>query len=146
MRTSIIFLNSRCRASILTWLLLCLSPVTSIDCYATNAGLLDPTMLLQLRNISELEYSKERNALLFVVSEPAELPGGLQSIWMLDLKTDEARKLTVKGKVNGRPRWCPGSNCFTFISDRDGKRAIYRLPMAGGEAEKVNTSKTDILT
>ena len=130
----------------LTLLLLCLSPVTSIDCYATNAGQLDPTLLLQLRNISEPEYSKERNALLFVVSESAELPGGLQSIWMLDLNTDEARKLTVKGKVNGHPRWCPESSCLTFISDRDGKRAIYRLSMAGGEAEKVTTSKTDILT
>jgi len=146
MQASILISYNKSRASFLTWLLVCLFPVVSIDSYAIDAGLLDPTMLLQLRNISDLEYSKERNALLFVISEPAEVPGGLQSIWMLDLASDEARNFTLKGKVNGRPRWCPDSSCFTYISDRDGDRAIYRLSMSGGEAEKITASKTDILT
>jgi len=140
-------IGSTHRCIIATWSLLCLSLVASVSTYATDASdtkLLEPATLLRLRNLSELEYSAERKALLFVVSETTEVSGGIQTIWHYDHQTSESRQLSARGKINTQPRWCPISNCLTFISDRDGKRQIYRLSMEGGEAEKVSESKTDI--
>ena len=139
--------GSTSRCIITTWSLLCCSLVASLSTYATDASdtkLLEPAKLVQLRDLSELEYSSERKAVLFVVSETTEVSGGSQSIWHYDHQTSDARQLSARGKINTQPRWCPISNCMTFISDRGGKRQIYRLSMAGGEAEKVSDSKTDI--
>lgn len=140
-------IGSTSHCIIATWSLLCFSLVASVSTYATDASdtkLLEPATLLRLRILSELEYSSERKALLFVVSETSEVPGGIQTIWHYDRQTSEARQLSARGKINTQPRWCPISNCLTFISDRGGKKQVYRLSMAGGEAEKVSDSKTDI--
>ena len=139
--------GSTSRCIIATWSLLCCSLVASLSTYATDASdtrLLEPAKLVQLRDLSALEYSSERKAVLFVVSETTEVSGGTQSIWHYDHQTSDARQLSAKGKINTQPRWCPISNCLTFISDRGGKKQVYRLSMAGGEAEKVSDSKTDI--
>ena len=122
-------IGSTSHCIIATWSLLCFSLVASVSTYATDASdtkLLEPATLLRLRILSELEYSSERKALLFVVSETSEVPGGIQTIWHYDRQTSEARQLSARGKINTQPRWCPISNCLTFISDRGGKRQIYR--------------------
>jgi dipeptidyl aminopeptidase/acylaminoacyl peptidase len=139
--------GSMSRSIIATLSLLCFSLFASASTNAADASdskLLEPATLLQLRNLSQLEYSAERKGILFVVSETSEVPGGIQTIWHYDHQTSETRQLSARGKINTQPRWCPHSNCLTFISDRDDKRQIYRLSMAGGEAEKVSDSKTDI--
>ncbi len=124
--------DSMSHTVIATWSFLCLSLVASVSTNATDASeskLLEPATLLQLRILSELEYSSERKALLFVVSETSEVPGGIQTIWHYDRQTSEARQLSARGKINTQPRWCPISNCLTFVSDRGGKKQVYRLPM-----------------
>lgn len=139
--------GSMSRRIIPLWLLLCfplIAPVSTNAIDASDTKLLKPAALVRLRNLSELEYSSKRKAVLFVVSETAEVSGGMQTIWHYDRQTSDARQLSARGKINTQPRWCPISNCVTFISDRGGMRQIYRLSMAGGEAEQVSNSKTDI--
>ncbi len=134
---------------IATWSILWVSLVVSVGTSAADDSKmksLEPAALLDFRDISELEYSSEREALVFVVSEASDVTGGTQTIWHYDQQANEARQLSSKSETNSQPRWCPNGNCLTFISDRGGKREIYRLSMAGGEAEKVSDSKTDITT
>ncbi|HUE87342.1 MAG TPA: S9 family peptidase [Vicinamibacterales bacterium] len=47
------------------------------------------------------------------------------------------RRLTNGRKSSQQPAWSPDGNWLAFISDRDGKRQIYRIAIAGGEAEKL---------
>ncbi len=48
-------------------------------------------------------------------------------------------QLTRSDKSATTPRWSPDSKFVYFASDRDGKRQIYRIAMAGGEAEKLTS-------
>ncbi len=139
--------GSRILTVIVAWPTLCVALMTSFASSAAEVSdmkLLEPATLLELRNLSELEYSDERQSLLFVVSVASDVVGGTQSIWQHDLRTGESRQMSSSGKTNTQPRWCADSTCLTFISDRDGSSAIYRLQMTGGEAVKASNSKTDI--
>lgn len=113
---------------------------------AQESDALDAEILLDVRIPTDLQYSHQRGQLAFVVSESADKSGGLQSVWIFDRRSGKSRQVSSKAEVNAQPRWCPDSDCLTFLSNRDGSTDIYRLPMAGGEAEKLFASDTDILT
>jgi dipeptidyl aminopeptidase/acylaminoacyl peptidase len=49
----------------------------------------------------------------------------------------ETRRVTNARKSSQQPAWSPDGRWLAFISDRDGKRQIYRIAVAGGEAEKL---------
>jgi dipeptidyl aminopeptidase/acylaminoacyl peptidase len=49
----------------------------------------------------------------------------------------ESRPLTSGRKSSLQPAWSPDGKWLAFISDRDGKRQLYRIALAGGEAEKL---------
>ena len=48
----------------------------------------------------------------------------------------ETRQLTSGRKSSLQPAWSPDGKWLAFISDRDGKRQLYRIAIAGGEAER----------
>jgi dipeptidyl aminopeptidase/acylaminoacyl peptidase len=49
----------------------------------------------------------------------------------------DTRRVTNARKSSQQPAWSPDGRWLAFISDRDGKRQIYRIAVAGGEAEKL---------
>src|SRR4051812_42126559 len=50
-----------------------------------------------------------------------------------------ARQLTAGVSRDVQPRWAPDGRWLAFLSDRaeEGKNQLYRLPLAGGEAERL---------
>ncbi|MBA3272225.1 MAG: S9 family peptidase [Acidobacteria bacterium] len=54
------------------------------------------------------------------------------------------RRLTNAKKSSLQPAWSPDGNWIAFVSDRDGKRQLYQIAMAGGEAQKL-TSGTEAI-
>jgi dipeptidyl aminopeptidase/acylaminoacyl peptidase len=52
---------------------------------------------------------------------------------------DGTRQLTNARKSSLQPEWSPDGRWIAFISDRDGKRQLYRIALAGGEAEKLTS-------
>jgi Tol biopolymer transport system component len=53
-------------------------------------------------------------------------------------------QLTNSKKSSGNPEWSPDSKWLAFLSDRDGKRQLYVILAAGGEARRVSDSETPV--
>ena len=60
-------------------------------------------------------------------------------IWIADSATGKSRQLTNARKSSTQPAFSPDGRSIAFISDRDGKRQIYRIALQGGEAEKLTS-------
>ena len=58
-------------------------------------------------------------------------------IWIGDAATGQSRQVTNARKSSSQPAFSPDGTWLGFISDRDGKRQIYRIALDGGEAEKL---------
>ena len=54
---------------------------------------------------------------------------GDSEIWIKELDGGPARRLTNYQGMNRRPVWGPDSTSLAFISDRDGRRAAYTVPV-----------------
>lgn len=65
-------------------------------------------------------------------------------IWLAGVAAGEPRKLTNAAKSSQQPAWSPDGHTLAFVSDRDGKRQIYRLSLAGGEAERLTGGTEDV--
>ena len=52
--------------------------------------------------------------------------------------------LTSSKKSSSAPQWSPDGRTIAFASDRDGKRQIYLIFLAGGEARQLTKSETAI--
>ena len=60
-------------------------------------------------------------------------------IWMAEAASGEAHQLTNAAKSSQQPAWGPDNQTIAFISDRDGKRQLYRIDITGGEAERLTS-------
>lgn len=65
-------------------------------------------------------------------------------IWVSQRETGERWQLTQAKKSSTAPAWSPDSKLIAFGSDRDGKRQIYLIPPAGGEARAITASETAV--
>ena len=52
----------------------------------------------------------------------------------------DTQRLTNSRKSSLQPAWSSDGKWLAFISDRDGKRQLYRIGIDGGEAEKLTTA------
>ncbi len=52
-------------------------------------------------------------------------------IWIKELDKGLARRLTNYRGMNRRPVWSPDGTSVAFISNRDGRRAVYSVPVEG---------------
>jgi dipeptidyl aminopeptidase/acylaminoacyl peptidase len=64
-------------------------------------------------------------------------------LWLGDT-SGPARQLTNASKSSMQPAWSPDGASLAFVSDRDGKRQLYRIAVAGGEAEKLTTGEDGV--
>jgi dipeptidyl aminopeptidase/acylaminoacyl peptidase len=105
-----------------------------------EAASLTPEQTLDRRAIGDLEFSPDGSRLVFTVTEPVKGTARARAIWMVDVDgvaSGRARQLTFSGKNDSSPRWAPDGGAIAFTSDREGPAQLYRLPMRGGEAEKL---------
>src|SRR5271170_3222539 len=77
------------------------------DSAADKSKLLTPEASLNLRSISDLQYSPGGARLAFVVTEPAKGTGRARHIWVHDKQTSGARQFTFSAKSESSPRWSP---------------------------------------
>ena len=60
-------------------------------------------------------------------------------IWIGDAATGQSRQVTNAKGSSMQPAWSSDGSMLAFVSDRDGKRQLYRIAIGGGEAEKLTS-------
>lgn len=123
---------------IIVILILLLLPATA------PAQQLTPEQVLNIRQISELNFSRDGRQVAFTVTEPVKGSDRNRDLWLLDVASRKVRQLTFSPKSESQPRWNPQTNDLAFLSNRDGATQIYLLPMQGGEAAPLTEGKNNI--
>lgn len=65
-------------------------------------------------------------------------------IWIGDAAEGRSWQLTSGAKSSQQPAWSPDGRWVAFVSDRDGKRQVYRIAVAGGEARKLTNAEEGV--
>jgi dipeptidyl aminopeptidase/acylaminoacyl peptidase len=107
--------------------------------------LLTPEASLNLRTISDLQYSPEGTRLAFVVMEPPKGTGRNRHIWVYDKQTvGGVRQFTFSAKSETSPRWSPDGKQLAFLSDRGEDQQIYLMGVDVGEGIALTKGKRSI--
>ena len=100
--------------------------------------------LFEMKQISDLQISKDGNFAVFVVAETSlKEDKKFTNIWVKDLNCPgEPRQLTQSGK-DSSPRFCPDGTNIIFTSQRGekAKSAFYKINIKGGEAKELGIDK-----
>jgi dipeptidyl aminopeptidase/acylaminoacyl peptidase len=106
--------------------------------------LLTPEASLNLRSISDLQFSPDGNRLAFVVTEPAKGERRARHIWIYEKQSGSIRQFTYSAKSDFFPRWSPDGMQLAFLSDRDEQQQIYAMRANGGEASALTKGKRNV--
>lgn len=102
---------------------------------------------IDIRELSDLQFSPDGARVAFVVQEPpAAAKPAQRHIWVFDTRSRVLRQWTGSPKSEHTPRWSPDGRTLAFLSDREDTTQIWLIPGDGGEAEKLTTGKNAIET
>jgi dipeptidyl aminopeptidase/acylaminoacyl peptidase len=105
---------------------------------------LTPEASLNLRSISDLQYSPDGTRLAFVVTEPAIGTGRKHHIWVHDKPDAAVRQFTFSEKSESAPRWSPDGKQLAFLSDRGEEQQIYLMRGDLGEGVALTKGKRGV--
>ena len=111
---------------------------------ADSARLLTPEASLNLRSISDLQFSPDRTRVAFVVMDPPKGERRARHIWLYEIKSGAVRQITFSMKDESSPRWSPDSKQLAFLSNREDQQQIYVMRMDGGEAAALTKGKRSV--
>ena len=112
-----------------------------------HGKLLTPEASLNLRSVSELQFSPGGARLAFVVTEPAKGTGRLRHIWIYERQGGVLRQFTSSTKSEFVPRWSPDGQQLAFLSNRDeDQQQIFLMATNGGEGRAVTKGKRSVKT
>jgi dipeptidyl aminopeptidase/acylaminoacyl peptidase len=94
--------------------------------------------LLNLKRVASPALSPDGRWVAYTVRETNWDDNAYETeIWLAASQSGEPRPLTNADKSSLQPAWSPDSRTLAFVSDRDGKRQVYRIDVSGGEAERL---------
>ena len=111
---------------------------------ADVAKMLTPEAALNLRSISDLQFSPDGARVAFVVAEPPKGERRARHIWLYDKKSGAVRQFTFSAKDESSPRWSPDGKQLAFLSNRDDQQQIYVMRSDGGEAAALSKGKRSV--
>jgi dipeptidyl aminopeptidase/acylaminoacyl peptidase len=111
---------------------------------ADAAKLLTPEASLNLRSISDLQFSPDGARVAFVLTEPPKGERRARHIWLYEKSSGSVRQFTYSAKDESSPRWSPDGKQLAFLSNRDEQQQIYLMRTDGGEAAALTKGKRSV--
>ena len=106
-----------------------------------------PERMMQLAQVGDVQVSPDGKRVVFTVRR-AVMEGNkseyLTHIHIASADGSDSVQLTQGDQSCDQPRWSPDGNTIAFRSARGGKKNIWLLPMAGGEARALTRGKSDV--
>jgi len=100
---------------------------------------------LEMKSVQSAEISPDGRFVAYTVQETNwEDNEFVQQIWIAMLATGERYQLTHGRKSSQTPKWSPDARFLAFVSERDGKKQIYRISPTGGEAVQLTTEDNGV--
>ncbi len=94
--------------------------------------------LYALKTLSGLTVSSDGKKIAFVLTEKDYKKGEENShIYLLNTENGEIRKFTSSDKSEFSPKFSPDGKYLYFLSDRQKGVQVWRIPLSGGEAERL---------
>lgn len=101
--------------------------------------------LINLKRVASPAISPNGQQAAFTIRETNWDENAYETeIWLGDAATGQSRQLTNARKSSNSPAFSPDGAWLGFISDRDGKRQIYRIALRGGEAERLTNTEEGV--
>lgn len=116
---------------------------------AAEAQSITPDHIAKMQSVSNAILSPDGSAIAYTVSVPADPYESNSSasshLYVMDTETGEAKPYYTVGSV-GSVQFRPGHEAITFLASRSGDngRALYELPLDGGEAVKIYSYERSI--
>ena len=118
---------------------LCASPAVAAASHAFTVH-----DMLAMQRISDPRVSPDGKRVVFVVRiTDMEENKGRTSLWLVQADGSGLRRLTAAGANDDNPRWSPDGMTIFFLSTRSGTSQVWRIPVDGGEAERVTDLPLD---
>jgi len=98
-----------------------------------------------MKRIKDIALSPDEKQIAFSVTEyNMEKNSGQTDIWLTSSTGGNTKRLTTNPGNDLSPKWLPDGSAVLFLSDRNGSRQIYSLPLSGGEAVQMTHLPVDI--
>ncbi len=84
--------------------------------------------LLNLKRVGAPSISPDGTRVAYTIRETNWDENAYETeIWLGDAATGQSRQVTNAAKSSSQPAWSADGKWLAFVSDRDGKRQIYRI-------------------
>jgi dipeptidyl aminopeptidase/acylaminoacyl peptidase len=118
-----------------------LAPMSGAPIDAQSSPTIDD--LLNLKRVGAPAISPDGRRAAYTVRETNWDDNAYETeIWIGD--GSETRQITFGKKSSQQPAWSPDGRWLAFVSDREGKRQVYRIAIAGGDAERLTSGDEDV--
>lgn len=113
----------------------------------TPAGSWTPELMLKVRRVAHVRPSPDAKRVVYSVADAVmteDRSEWVSQIWMANADGSDATQMTFAAKSSTNPIWSPDGKWVTFTSERSGKSNLYRMRIAGGEAEQLTDVKSGV--
>ncbi len=101
--------------------------------------------VINLKRVGSPAISPDGRQVAFTIRETNWDENAYETeIWIGDAATGQSRQVSNARKSSMQPAWSPDGAWLAFVSDRDGKRQLYRIALRGGEAERLTTTEDGV--
>jgi dipeptidyl aminopeptidase/acylaminoacyl peptidase len=101
--------------------------------------------LVTMDRISDPQVSPDGETVVFVRrTADLEADRGRTDLWLVGVDGADLRRLTSHEASDFNPRWSAGGEEIFFLSTRSGSSQVWRILLAGGEAQQVSELALDV--
>jgi dipeptidyl aminopeptidase/acylaminoacyl peptidase len=101
--------------------------------------------MLAMQRVGDPVVSPDGKQVAFAVRETdVEANRGRFDIWVAAVDGSSTRPLTRHPENDTSPAWTPDGAALLFLSTRSGSSQVWRIRLAGGEAEQVTSLPVDV--